>query len=84
MSVTRRDTFALGASGAALLLPSASDATTAPAYRRGLDRQRIGDLGDGRFLNPILSGDRPDPAILKDGPDYYLTFSSFDSYPGSR
>jgi hypothetical protein len=36
----------------------------------------------GQFLNPVLAGDRPDPAILKDGADYYLTFSSFDAYPG--
>ena len=51
-------------------------------WRRGLDNQRRADLGDGRFLNPVLSGDRPDPAILKDGDDYYVTFSTFDSYPG--
>ncbi len=38
--------------------------------------------GPGRFLNPVLAGDRPDPAILKDGADYYLTFSTFDAYPG--
>ena len=36
----------------------------------------------GQFLNPVLAGDRPDPAVLKDGADYYLTFSSFDAYPG--
>lgn len=36
----------------------------------------------GQFLNPVIAGDRPDPAILKDGQDYYLTFSSFDAYPG--
>ncbi|EQB11023.1 family 43 glycosylhydrolase [Novosphingobium lindaniclasticum] len=56
----------------------------APArnWRRGFDGQRIADLGNGTMLNPVLSGDRPDPAILKDGKDYYLTFSSFDSYPG--
>ncbi|WP_336969175.1 hypothetical protein [Sphingobium aromaticiconvertens] len=35
-----------------------------PQWRRGFDRQRIADLGDGRFLNPLLSGDRLDPAIL--------------------
>lgn len=34
------------------------------------------------FLNPVLSGDRPDPSILKDGEDYYLVNSSFESYPG--
>ena len=39
-------------------------------------------LRPGQFLNPVLSGDRPDPAVLKDGADYYLTFSSFDAYPG--
>lgn len=55
---------------------------SSPGWRRGLDHQRTADLGDGRFLNPVLSGDRPDPAILKDGSDYYLTFSSFESYPG--
>lgn len=55
---------------------------TKPVARRGPENQRRADLGDGRFLNPILSGDRPDPAILKDGDDYYMTFSSFDVYPG--
>jgi beta-xylosidase len=58
------------------------DAYAAMRWRRGFDNQRIADLGNGRFLNPLLSGDRPDPSILKDGKDYYLTFSSFESYPG--
>jgi xylan 1,4-beta-xylosidase len=51
-------------------------------WRRGFDNQRIADLGDGRFLNPVLAGDHPDPSILKDGADYYATFSSFDACPG--
>ena len=51
-------------------------------WRRGVDNQRIADFGDGRFLNPILPGDRPDPAVLRDGADYYATFSTFDAYPG--
>jgi beta-xylosidase len=29
-----------------------------------------------------MAGDHPDPSILKDGDDYYMTFSTFDSYPG--
>ncbi|MFZ5746963.1 MAG: family 43 glycosylhydrolase [Pseudomonadota bacterium] len=64
---------------------SRSTATTGPAvpdWRRGFDNQRIADLGDGRFLNPLMAGDHPDPSILKDGKDYYMTFSTFDSYPG--
>lgn len=39
-------------------------------------------MGDGTYLNPIVAGDHPDPTILKDGDDYYMTFSSFYSYPG--
>jgi xylan 1,4-beta-xylosidase len=51
-------------------------------WGRGFEGQRIADLGDGAFRNPIMSGDRADPTILKDGVDYWMTFSSFDSYPG--
>src|SRR5688572_15357999 len=48
----------------------------------GFEGQRKADLGDGTFLNPIVGGDHPDPSILRDGTNYYLTFSSFDAYPG--
>ena len=48
----------------------------------GFEGQRRADLGDGTFLNPVFAGDRPDPTLLADGDDYYLTFSSFDAYPG--
>jgi xylan 1,4-beta-xylosidase len=53
-----------------------------PTWARGIEGQRKADLGNGTFLNPILAGDHPDPSILKDGDDYYMTFSSFDAYPG--
>ena len=49
---------------------------------RGIEGQRKADLGNGTFLNPIMAGDHPDPSILRDGDDYYMTFSSFDAYPG--
>lgn len=48
----------------------------------GLEGQRRADRGDGTYLNPIVPGDHPDPTVLKDGEDYYMTFSSFFSYPG--
>jgi beta-xylosidase len=51
-------------------------------WPKGLEGQRLGDLGNGTFLNPIMAGDRPDPSILKDGDTYYMTFSSFESVPG--
>ena len=36
----------------------------------------------GTYINPILGGDFPDPTILRDGTDYYLTNSAFDYVPG--
>ena len=36
----------------------------------------------GTFTNPILGGDYPDPSIVRDGEDYYMTHSSFDYNPG--
>ena len=51
-------------------------------WAAGIEGQRKADLGNGTFLNPIIAGDHPDPTILKDGSDYYMTFSSFVSYPG--
>ena len=50
-------------------------------WRRGIESQRRADNGDGTFLNPILSGDHPDPTILRDGDRWLMTFSSFESYP---
>ena len=43
---------------------------------------RQGDLGDGTYLNPLLGGDYPDPTILRDGDDFYMTHSCFDYLPG--
>lgn len=96
MGLSRRDALGTAfAGGAAAMLggtparaagasaaPEACKTGTVTDWKRGFDNQRIADLGDGRFLNPLLAGDHPDPAILKDGRDYYMTFSSFDSYPG--
>lgn len=90
MTVRRRDILTgTGALGLAALAPvslRAAQERVEPArartYLRGFDNQRIPDQGDGTFLNPVVSGDRPDPAILKDGEDYYMTFSTFDAYPG--
>jgi beta-xylosidase len=51
-------------------------------WARGVEGQRKADLGNGKFLNPIIAGDHPDPSIMKDGADYYMTHSSFESVPG--
>ncbi len=91
MALPRRHLFKGLLAGAAL--PAIADAapktpakgvprTPAPAWGGGAEGQRKADLGDGTFRNPIISGDHPDPTILKDGGTYYMTFSSFYSYPG--
>lgn len=64
------------------LAPIASLPTPCRSWARGIEGQRKADLGNGFFVNPIVAGDRPDPSILKEGADYYMTFSSFESYPG--
>ena len=84
---SRRDALkaALVGAGAAGLPVSAAatpQAVSVPKQAAGIEGQRRADLGDGRFLNPIMAGDHPDPTVLKDGADYYMTFSSFLSYPG--
>ena len=70
---------------AALLKPTALHEISGRkpvTWARGIEGQRKADLGNGYYLNPIVSGDRPDPSILKDCDDYYMTFSSFEAYPG--
>jgi xylan 1,4-beta-xylosidase len=77
--------MALGALAVTLgaVAPPQKDAGQASApWARGVEGQRKADLGSGTFLNPIMAGDHPDPSILRDGDDYYMTFSSFDAYPG--
>ena len=86
---------AAGAAGCAVPGNSASAAKPAAAadaggtcgwdsldWTRGIENKRKADLGNGTYLNPVMSGDHPDPSILKDGDDYYMTFSTFDAYPG--
>ena len=90
--VTRRTLFKACLAGAAAsplaLLgnpqPKAIDQCERAAlqWKTGIEGQRKADLENGTYLNPIIAGDRPDPTILKDGGDYYMTFSSFNSYPG--
>jgi xylan 1,4-beta-xylosidase len=73
-----QDSVALSGSAVPALAP-----TSAPlGWARGIEGQRKADLGNGFYLNPIMPGDHPDPSILKDGEDYYMTFSSFDAVPG--
>jgi xylan 1,4-beta-xylosidase len=61
---------------------SSLDPFEAMRWGKGFEGQRRADMGNGRFLNPVFAGDHPDPSLLYDGDDYYLTFSSFDAYPG--
>lgn len=89
--VSRRDALRSAAVGTLLLggggvqaVPRRGDDQDRdwPGWARGVEGQRKADLGNGTFLNPIVAGDHPDPSILKDGDDYYMTFSTFEAYPG--
>lgn len=87
MKIDRRQLFpglllaaAPAVAGAAPAAPAAH--VPEATWGRGPEGQRIADLGDGTYRNPIISGDHPDPTILKDGDTYYMTFSSFLAYPG--
>ncbi|ESQ78310.1 family 43 glycosylhydrolase [Asticcacaulis sp. YBE204] len=89
MTTNRRNALKSVGLGALLFgapLSAEAAAKKAPAkpktWAKGIEGQRKADLGDGTFLNPIMAGDHPDPSILKDGKDYYMTFSTFDAYPG--
>jgi xylan 1,4-beta-xylosidase len=93
-STRRQALFAgMGAVGVAAIPATANAGTasaepdrTSPARRAAASRapegQRSADLGNGHFLNPVMSGDHPDPSILKDGETYYQVSSSFVYYPG--
>jgi xylan 1,4-beta-xylosidase len=75
----------LALAGSAGLLTTGAGVAAAATRREwgsGFEGQRKADRGDGTFLNPIMAGDYPDPTILKDGDDYYMTFTTFESYPG--
>lgn len=84
MYTSRREILAAAfAASAGLPAAISGSRTGAPlGWGVGIENQRKADLGDGRYFNPVLSGDYPDPTILKDGQDYYMTHSSFDAAPG--
>lgn len=96
IDVSRRELLVLASTTmAAAALPSAAAAASGANSDAGPPRkaardgwgqtfegQRCADRGDGTFRNPIMAGANADPSILKDGDDYYLTFSSFEATPG--
>ncbi|WP_289754198.1 glycoside hydrolase 43 family protein [uncultured Duncaniella sp.] len=40
------------------------------------------DLGNGKYINPIIDADYSDPDVVRVGDDYYMTASSFSDIPG--
>ena len=83
---TRRDLmksalFTAGATALPLSAAAEADKRQAPA-RRGLENRRVPDLGDGTYLNPVLSGDYADPTVLRAGDEYFMTSTCHDATPG--
>jgi xylan 1,4-beta-xylosidase len=85
---SRRDILKGTASGALAWAALTSEALpadrnrTCPRWPRGRENQRLADLGDGTYLNPVLAGDYPDPTVLRDGNHFYMTNTSHDAVPG--
>lgn len=96
MTHSRRDTIKLGLLGsicagvgefpanafAQANVESTQTIAQPPKWARGLEGQRKPDLGNGYYLNPVIPGNASDPDVVKDGDDYYMTFSTFEEYPG--
>ncbi|MBI3367881.1 MAG: family 43 glycosylhydrolase [Burkholderiales bacterium] len=80
-SVTTRRAALLAGVALPAAWAMAADPVATP-WRAGLEGQRRADLGDGRYLNPVLAGDHPDPSVLRVGEQYYLVCSSFSASPG--
>lgn len=40
------------------------------------------DLGNGKYINPVIDADYSDPDVVRVGDDYYMTASSFSDIPG--
>jgi xylan 1,4-beta-xylosidase len=47
-----------------------------------VERQPVADQGDGRYLNPVLPGEYPDPSVVRVGADYYMTHTPGPASPG--
>lgn len=62
----------------ALTLLAAAVPTLAQDHQTG----RWGDLGDGRYRNPVLAGDYSDPDIIRVGRDFYTIASTINMSPG--
>jgi beta-xylosidase len=43
---------------------------------------RQSDNGDGRFANPPLYADYPDPDVIRVGEDFYFSTTTFVNVPG--
>ena len=62
---------------ARLLLVVAAISFPWPALAEGKGLMTWGDLGDGRYRNPILKADYSDPDVIRVGDDFYLVASDF-------
>jgi beta-xylosidase len=57
-------------------------ATAATLLAQPRSKVWVADDGEGGYRNPILYADYSDPDVVRVGPDFYLTASSFNAVPG--
>ena len=46
-------------------------------------RQWTADQGNGKYINPVINGDFPDPDVIRVGDTYYMVSSTMFYFPGA-
>ena len=67
---------------ALMLLPGpgmVAEDTETPAFKN----QSISDLGNGKFQNPVVFSDFPDPDVIRVGDTFYLVSTTMVHFPGA-
>jgi beta-xylosidase len=59
-----------------------SKPTDSPLASSSVSKSWAPDNGDGTYKNPVLHADYSDPDVVRNGKDFYMVASSFNSVPG--
>ena len=45
--------------------------------------QSVSDLGNGKYMNPVIFADFPDPDVIRVGDTYYMVSKTMVNFPGA-
>ncbi|MBO4718443.1 MAG: family 43 glycosylhydrolase [Prevotella sp.] len=49
----------------------------------GISAQSLSDLGNGKYKNPVIFADFPDPDVIRVGDTYYMVSTTMVNFPGA-